>query len=205
MDRTRRHDEIGDKRPHFARRRERGGRSVSNDRKGAEQAHRHGGLQRPADVVRVYCQLPHQLPPRDAGSCTPFLLPQEMLEGCDEDHQSDDVGHSNPQFPTNSTPTYTLTHTLPLDPMSPRWRYCQLLRDVEKPSRAHRPHRPNGDLHHRHRISRSKHCRDRRVGGGGGLLLRGSRHFLPYKPGWRVYQTSPRQTHEERPLPRRLE
>ena len=44
MDRTRRHDEIGDKRPHFARRRERGGRSVSNDRKGAEQAHRHRGL-----------------------------------------------------------------------------------------------------------------------------------------------------------------
>ena len=65
-----------------------------------------------------------------------LTLPQKVLEVCDEDHQSDDVDIQIQQFSMNSTLTHTLTHTLPLDPMGPRWRYCQLLRDVEKPSRA---------------------------------------------------------------------
>jgi hypothetical protein len=65
MDRARRHDEIGDQRPHFTRRRGRRVYPGSHDPEGAEQPHRNREARRPADVLRIHRQLPHNFPPVD--------------------------------------------------------------------------------------------------------------------------------------------
>ena len=62
MDRTRRHDEIGDKRPHFARRGSAAADPFLTTVKGPNRRTATGAAT-PPGVVRVYCRLPHQLPP----------------------------------------------------------------------------------------------------------------------------------------------